>query len=440
MTIFIIAMALIVVMILIEIPVAFAFGIGAMGFTLATGNDLTFLIPHGYKTASSFALLALPLFIFAGLLMAEGGISDRLLNFINSMVGRIKGGLGAVTVLTCALFGAISGSSSAAIAAVGQIMIPRMVREGYPAGHATALVACSSVLALLIPPSIPMIIFSITGGISVGAAFLSTIVPGILLAIVYCLLNIWFLRHNPNVEVDEPLPFKQTVKGILNTGNKAVFALLMPLIILGAIYSGIATPTEAAAIAVIYAIPVGLFIYKGMTLSNLGSITIKAVTMTGSIMAVLFFLFIMSRAMILEQIPKEIAEAMLQISDNKYVILLLINLLLLLIGMIVDDISGSVLAAIIFLPIITELGIDPIHFAAVVGVNLGLGNVSPPCAPMLYMAGGIAKLSLDKYFIPTIKFLCFGHLPMVLIVTFIPEISLFLPELLLGYVPASPIN
>ncbi|MBE9399698.1 TRAP transporter large permease [Pontibacterium sp. N1Y112] len=433
MTLFLISMLIVIVLILIEIPVAFAFGIGAVLFAFTTGNNISFLIPHGFKTASGFALLALPLFIFAGLLMAEGGISERLLNFVNSIVGRIKGGLGAVTVLTCALFGAISGSSSAAIAAVGQIMIPRMVREGYPAGHATALVACSSVLALLIPPSIPMIVFSITGGVSVGAAFLSTIIPGILLTLLYCGLNIWFLRNNPDIQVDPPLPFKQAAKGVVKTGYSAAFALLMPLIILGAIYSGIATPTEAAAIAVIYAIPVGLFIYKGMSLSSLGAVTIRAVTMTGSIMAVLFFLFIMSRAMILEQVPRDLAQALLQISENKYVILLLINVLLLLIGMIVDDISGSVLAAIIFLPIINELGIDPIHFAAVVGVNLGLGNVSPPCAPMLYMAGGVSKLSLDRYITPTLKFLCFGHLPMVFLVTFVPELSLFLPKLLMGY-------
>ena len=432
MTLFLLSMLVVVVLILIEIPVAFAFGIGAVLFAWITGNNISFLIPHGFKTASGFALLALPLFIFAGLLMAEGGISERLLNFVNSFVGRIKGGLGAVTVLTCALFGAISGSSSAAIAAVGQIMIPRMIREGYPEGHATALVACSSVLALLIPPSIPMIVFSITGGLSVGAAFLSTIIPGILLTLLYCVLNIWFLKDNPNIKVDAPLPLKQAAKGVVISGYHSIFALLMPLLILGAIYSGIATPTEAAAIAVIYAIPVGLFIYKGMSIQSLGSVTIRAVTMTGSIMAVLFFLFIMSRAMILEQVPKELAEALLSFSDNKYVILLLINVLLLLIGMIVDDISGSVLAAIIFLPIINELGVDPIHFAAVVGVNLGLGNVSPPCAPMLYMAGGVSKLSLDKYLKPTLKFLCFGHLPMVFIVTFIPELSLFLPNLLLG--------
>ncbi len=432
MTLFLLAMLLVVVLLLAEIPVAFAFGIGALTFAYTTGNNISFLVPHGFKTASGFALLALPLFIFAGILMAEGGISNRLLNFVNAFVGRIRGGLGAVTVLTCALFGAISGSSSAAIAAIGQIMIPRMIREGYPEGHATALVACSSVLALMIPPSIPMIIFSITGGLSVGAAFLSTIIPGIMLTLIYCALNFWFLRNNHNIKVESPLSFKEATVGVAKAGYSAGFALLMPIIILGAIYSGIATPTEAAAIAVIYAIPVGLFIYKGLSLRSLGSVTVRAVTMTGSIMAVLFFLFIMSRAMILEQVPKELADALLQISENKYVILLLINVLLLLIGMIVDDISGSVLAAVIFLPVIQELGIDPIHFAAIVGVNLGLGNVSPPCAPMLYMAGGVSKLSLDKYIKPTLKFLCFGHLPMVLLVTFVPELSLFLPHLIMG--------
>jgi len=425
-------MLIVIFLLLIEIPVAFSFGIGALIFTYITDNNLPFLIPHGFKTSSGFALLALPLFILAGILMAEGGISERLLNFVNSLVGRIKGGLGAVTVITCALFGAISGSSSAAIAAIGQIMIPRMVREGYPEGHATALVACSSVLALMIPPSIPMIVFSITGGLSVGAAFLSTIIPGVLLTLVYCGLNFWFVKDNPNIKVDPALSFNQAAKGVVKASYSASFALLMPILILGAIYSGVATPTEAAAIAVIYSIPVGIFIYKGLSLRSLASASVRAVTMTGSIMAVLFFLFIMSRAMILEQVPQELAEALLLISDNKYVAMLLINILLLLIGMIVDDISGSVLAAVIFLPVIQELGIDPIHFAAIVGVNLGLGNVSPPCAPMLYMAGAVSKLSLDRYIKPTIKFLCFGHLPMVLLVTFIPELSLFLPNLLLG--------
>ena len=431
MTLFILAMAVTVVLLLIGVPVAFAFGVGALLFSYITGSNISFLLPHGYNTVASFSLLALPLFIFSGFVMAESGISERILNFINAFVGRIKGGLGAVTVISCTLFGAISGSSTAAIAAIGKIMIPRMVKEGYPEGHATGLVACSSVLALLIPPSIPMIIFSITSGISVGAAFLSTIVPGLLLALWYCVLNHFILRNEQGIQVHKPKSYKAQFQNIQQTGRKATFALLMPIIILGTIYSGLATPTEAASIAVVYSVVIGLMVYKGISFKQLMDITVSSVAMTGSIIAVLFFLFVMSRAMVFQQIPNQIADTLLQISDNKLVLLLLINVLLMLIGMIVDDISGSILAAVIFLPIIKALGIDPIHFAAIVGVNLGLGNISPPCAPMLFMAGGVAKLSLDKYIKPTMKLILLGHLPMVLIVTFIPSLSLYLPSVLL---------
>ncbi len=431
MTLFILAMAVTVVLLLIGVPVAFAFGVGALLFSYITGSNISFLLPHGYNTVASFSLLALPLFIFSGFVMAESGISERILNFINAFVGRIKGGLGAVTVISCTLFGAISGSSTAAIAAIGKIMIPRMVKEGYPEGHATGLVACSSVLALLIPPSIPMIIFSITSGISVGAAFLSTIVPGLLLTLWYCVLNHFILRNEQGIQVQKPKSYKAQFQNIQQTGRKATFALLMPIIILGTIYSGLATPTEAASIAVVYSVVIGLMVYKGISFKQLMDITVSSVAMTGSIIAVLFFLFVMSRAMVFQQIPNQIADALLQISDNKLVLLLLINVLLMLIGMIVDDISGSILAAVIFLPIIKALGIDPIHFAAIVGVNLGLGNISPPCAPMLFMAGGVAKLSLDKYIKPTMKLILLGHLPMVLIVTFIPSLSLYLPSVLL---------
>ncbi|WP_420413930.1 TRAP transporter large permease [Roseibium sp.] len=432
MLIFAIALLIIVVLLLAEMPIAFAFGIGALVFGIGTGSNISFLIPYAYQTTTSFALLALPLFVLAGTIMAESGISNRLLDFVNSIVGRIKGGLGAVTIVTCALFGAISGSSSAAIAAIGQIMIPRMVREGYPVGHATALVACSSVLALMIPPSIPMIVFAVTGGLSVGAAFLSTIIPGIMLALLYIALNFFFLRNNNDIQVEEKLPLGQAISGVGRSGKKAFWALLMPLIILGTIYGGIATPTEAAAIALVYATVVGFLIYRSLSFKDFWKATKWAAITTGSIITVLFFLFMMSRSMVLQQVPGQIADLLLDLSENRILLLLLINLVLLLMGMIVDDISGSVLAAVVLLPVANELGIHPIHFAAIVGTNLGLGNVSPPCAPMLYMAAGVSKITLDKYIGITLKFLCLGHLPMVMLVTFLPELSLFLPKMLMG--------
>ena len=430
MTLFFIAIAVIVVLILLEVPVAFAFGIAALVYGFLSGTDLSFHAGYGYAQISSFSLLALPLFVLSGTLMGTGGISDRLLNFVNAFVGRTRGGLGAVTVLSCALFGAISGSASAAIAAIGRIMVPRMVREGYPAGHATALVAVSSVLALMIPPSIPMIVFAIATRQSVAKVFLATMMPGILLALTYCALNFLFLRNNRSIRVAEPLPLQAVGREIWQNGKRASLAVIMPFIILGGIYSGIATPTEAGAVALVYTLLVGFLIYRTLTFQKVFQAGREAAILTGSVIMVLFFLFVMSRGMILADIPNQFAGMLLTISDNKIVLLLIINLLLLIMGMIVDDVSGSVLAAIILMPVVNELGIDPIHFAAIVGTNLGLGNISPPCAPLLYMAGGVSRLSLDQYIGPTMKFLLLGHLPMVLLVTFIPEISLFLPGLL----------
>lgn len=430
MTTFFITIAIVIVLMLIEVPVGFAFGAGALIYGLATGTDISFHAGYGFSQVASFSLLALPLFVLSGTLMGSGGITERLLNFVNAFVGRTKGGLGAVTVLSCALFGAISGSASAAIVAIGKIMVPRMVKEGYPEGHATSLVAVSSVLALMIPPSIPMIVFAITTRISVAKAFLATMGPGILLALVYCALNFFFLRKNKTIKVAPALPFNEVVAQVSKTGIEATFAIIMPVIILGGIYSGICTPTEAGAVALVYTLIVGFFIYKGMTFRSLYDAALDAATLTGSVMMVLFFLFIMSRSMVLAQIPNQIADLLLSITENKILLLLLINLLLLIMGMIVDDISGSVLAAIILLPVVERLGIDPIHFAAIVGTNLGLGNISPPCAPLLYMAGGVTKMPLNKYIGPTMKFLIFGHLPMVFIVTFVPELSLYLPSLL----------
>ncbi len=430
MTFFFVAIAIVILLLLIEVPVGFAFGVGALAYGLLSGTDISFHSGFGYSQVSAFSLLAIPLFILSGTLMGASGISERLLDFVNSFVGRTKGGLGAVTVITCALFGAISGSASAAIAAIGKIMVPRMIKEGYPAGHATALVAVSSVLALMIPPSIPMIVFAIAIRESVAKAFLATMGPGILLAIVYCALNFWFLRKNTTITVAPKVSRSETIREIAYSGKRASLAIIMPVIILGGIYSGVATPTEAGAVALVYTLIVGILIYRTLPFNNLYDSTVEAARLTGAIIMVLFFLFVMSRGMVLAKVPTQFADLLLSVSDNKIVILLMINLLLLIMGMIIDDVSGSVLAAIILLPVTQKIGLDPIHFAAIVGTNLGLGNISPPCAPLLYMAGGVTRQPLSTYVGPTMKFLLLGHLPMVFVVTFFPPLALFLPGLL----------
>ncbi len=433
MELFLISVLLVLALIILEVPVGFSFGLGAIFYGVAGGTDISYSASQGFAQVSAFSLLALPLFVMSGTLMGVCGLSNRLLDFINAFVGRTKGGLGVVTVVACALFGAISGSAAAAIAAIGKIMAPRMVEEGYEISYVTALISVSSVLALMIPPSIPMIVFAIASRQSVAECFLATMIPGILLATVYSFLNLIFLRNDPRIKVEPPLPAKESFKNIVRTGKEAIWALLMPVMVLGGIYSGIFSPTEAGAVAMVYTLVVGRFIYKEMTYKKLFSAVSESASMAGSVIVVLFFLFIMSRGMILAQIPSKFAELLLSITDNKIILLLLINLLLFIMGMIIDDISGGVLAAIILMPIINEIGVHPLHFAAIVGTNLGLGNISPPCAPLLYMAGGVTKIPLQSYFMPAMKLLLLGHLPLVFIVTFIPQISLFLPLLYRGH-------
>lgn len=427
---FLLAILLVIALILIEVPIGFAFGIGALFYGFVAGIDISFHATAGFTQVSAFTLLAIPLFIYAGSLMGAAGISDRLLAFVNAFVGRTKGGLGAVTVLTCALFGAISGSAAAAIAAIGRIIVPRMIEEGYPPGHATALLSVSSVLAFLIPPSIPMIVFAIAIRESVAKAFLSTVIPALLLITIYCVLNFVFLRKNTSIKVSPKQPLAKTAHEAIFAGKRATLALLMPLIILGGIYSGIATPTEAGAVAAVYALFVGLLVYRSVSFKNLFGTTVDAARLTGSIVMILLFLFVMSRGMVLANVPGNVAEFLLSVSENRIIILLMINLLLLIMGMIIDDVSGSVLAAIILLPVTQEIGLDPIHFAAIVGVNLGLGNVTPPCAPLLFMAGGVTGTPLANYVGHTMRFLLLGHVPVLFLVTFIPELALFLPGLL----------
>lgn len=427
-----IVLLLVIILMLAEVPVAFAFGVGGLLFAILTDRNVTYLLPGAFWQVGGFALLALPLFIMSGTLMGASGISDRLVQFVNALVGRVRGGLGIVTVISCAMFGAISGSGAAAIAAIGSIMIPKMVDEGYPRGYATALVGCSSVLALLIPPSIPMIVFCLTSGISVAAAFLSTIPAGILIAAIYCILNVLYARRTPSIMVAPRQPVPVLAKALVVTTARAFFALMMPVIMLGGIYSGMFTPTEAAAVAFVYTLPVGFLIYRGLNLRTTAHALIRGAMHTGAIIMVLFFLLIMSRAMVLEQVPKALAEFLIGISTNKYVILAAVNVLLLLIGMLVDDISGSILAAVIVLPVITQIDVHPIHFAAIVGVNLGLGNVTPPCAPLLYMAGAFGNIPLDRYIGPSLRLMLLGHLPVVILVTYVPDLSLLLPRLIMG--------
>jgi tripartite ATP-independent transporter DctM subunit len=432
MTFVVIIMVLVVVIMLLGVPVGFAFGFGGFAILFLTGLDPRFAIPAAFRNLESYTLLALPLFILAGGLMRDADISRRLIAFTMSFLGRIKGGLGMVCVVSCTIFGAISGSASAAIAAIGSVLIPEMVKQGYPRGYSTGLVAASSMLALLIPPSIPMIVFAMTAQISILSAFLSTLIPGVLMMTAYCIINLILSRKMKDVKILPQKDWGETLVEMGRATRHAGFALFMPVLVLGGIYGGVFTPTEAAGISALYAVLVGFWLYKTMTFKGM-SLNIKNSMITsGVVMILLFFILMVSRILVTYQVPQQLTNLIFRFTTNKWLVLLMLNIILLLIGMLVDDVSGNILSAAILLPIAKSVGIDPVHFAAISVTNLSLGNITPPCAPMLYLAGMIGgNLPLNEYVKPASYFMIFGALPVILAVTYVPEFALVLVNLFL---------
>lgn len=433
MTIVLVIMILVVVIMLLGVPVGFAFGLGGFGILMATNLDPRFAIPAAFRNLESYTLLALPLFILAGGLMRDADISRRLIAFTMSFLGRVRGGLGMVCVVSCTIFGAISGSGSAAIAAIGSVMIPEMVDQGYPRGYSTGLVAASSMLALLIPPSIPMIVFAMTAQISILAAFLSTLLPGILMMTAYCIINLVMSRKMSTIKVTPRTSLRETVLGVGRSSRQAGFALFMPVLVLGGIYGGVFTPTEAAGISAVYAVLVGFVLYRTMTFRGM-ALNIKGSMVTaGVVMILLFFILMISRILVTYQVPQQLTSLIFKVTTNKWLVLLMLNVILLLMGMLVDDVSGNILSAAILLPIAKSVGIDPIHFAAISVTNLSLGNITPPCAPLLYLAGLIGgNLALNEYVKPASYFMVIGALPVILAVTYVPEFALLLVNLFLN--------
>ena len=444
-----IGVAILFFCLIVGMPVFFAFLASAMWFIFIGDDSPTFMIPYGLNKISGTVLFAIPLFVIAGGLMAKGNIADKMIDLVEDFVGRVRGGLGVVATISCAIFGSVTGSACATLTCIGSIMFPRFIRANYPMGHCAALLASTAVLGMLIPPSAIMILYSWAGGQSVLASFLSTVIPGIMLTALISFLNCYMLRNNKEILVTssdaaptssdfektlQMMEKKQQEKFSLFRSKKfkAIPALLMPIIVLGGIYSGIMTPTEAAAVSVIYALPVGMFIYKGITLNGLRETLIDGVMSTGAIMIMLFSCSVISRIYIMNDLPQEILKVLYSISTNKYVILFMLNIFMIILGMLMDDCSACVLATPILLPIVLEIGVSPVHFAAILGVNLGLGNITPPCAPLLYLSSSISKTSINDMLRPTCTFILFGWLPILALTTYVPALSMWLPRLILG--------
>lgn len=425
-------LVILITSIIIGIPVPFCFMLAAIYMGVIYFPDFSFLMTIGFRGLNSLTILSIPFFIIAGALMGSAGIAERLTEFANSMLGRLRGGMGAASIVACAIFGAISGTASSAVACIGSIMIPRLEKLGYPRGYSTGMLSCAAVLGQLIPPSVPMILYGWVTQQSVAACFLSTVVPGIITTIIFCVINYFMVARFPDIKVEPPIPKKERNRLIISSGKKGFFSLMMPVIILGGIYGGVTTPTEAAAVAVGYAALVGFFIHRELTLTTFFRSLKSAATTSGVIVLMLFFVTILGRLYTMQQVPMKIANFLLGTWSNKYVLLFMVNIFLLIIGMLMDDLSGTMLAAPLLMPLMLKIGVHPIHFAAILGTNLGLGNVTPPTAPILYLGGRIGNVPFDEYLKPALIYMVFGFIPVIALTTYIPGLSLFLPKLIMG--------
>ena len=416
----------------VEVPICFA----ATGLYLVFAVDFPTagLFPTGYGSITSVALLAIPMFVMSGGLMESGGIGDRLVKWVSVFIGNVRGALWLIATWACALFGSVCGSSIATLTAISGIVGPKLQQNKYPREWTAAIMCCAAPLGALIPPSTLMIIYAWSAGVSVLGCFLSTVVPGIILA---CLISVnAYIVAKKHPEIQTTNVEWTGVGGFFkilgkNTVN-AIPALLMPVIVLGGIYSGVMTATESAAVSVVYAAVVSILIMKTIRFRDLGGAFLKTGKSTGAIMAMTFFMVILSNMLIKEGLPQVILKGMLSISNNKWVIMLMINIFLIFIGMIMDNTCGMMLVTPLLLPLVLELGYSPYTFAALLCVNLGMGSITPPAAPFLYMTSEMFNVPTAKIIKPACILMGTCYLPVLLLITAIPEISLWLPRLIMG--------
>nr|WP_207186963.1 TRAP transporter large permease [Rhodovulum imhoffii] len=413
------------------VPLPYCFGGALMvmyylGDAVMKGNML-----WGMQQLGNPVLLAIPLFVLAGTIMSESGIAASLLRFVNAFIGHVRGGLGVVAAVSCAIIGAISGSGLTGIAAIGPLLIPEMEKRGYPREYATALIANSSILGLLIPPSVTMIVYGWVTDTSILACFLATLGPGLLIMFNFSAVNLWMSRKFDLV-LDEKPDLSHLAGEVARRGFHATPALLMPVIILGGIYGGVVTPTEAAAVAAIYAIPVGFFIYKGLRWDNFLNVGKEAATAVGAIMMMIIFSMILSQMFVMEGVPQALVASIFEITDNKVLLLILINVMLFLVGMVVNDVTAIILIAPLLLPLMQAIGVTPVQFAAIMGVNTAMGGVTPPYASILYLGARIGNVPVTRVIPPAMLLIVTGYVPVVFLTSLWPDLSLFLPRVF-GY-------
>lgn len=416
-------------LLILRVPIGISLGMSSLVTIFASGVVQPTYLAQGLVTgADSFSLMAVPFFVLAGELMATGGISRRLLNIADAFLGRKYGGLALVTVVACMFFAAISGSGPATVAAIGGLTIPSMLKQGYDRPFAGAISAAAGSIGVIIPPSIPMVMYCVATGVSVGAMFMGGVIPGVLIGVSLCLYSSLYSKKRKYINA-EAAPFSWG-----NVGRSladGIWALLVPVIILGGIYGGIFTPTEAAAVAVAYGLIVGLFVYRDLKAKDLYRIFGSAALTTATIMVILGTATTFGRILTLERIPTMIADFFESVAKGPIMLMILINILLLIVGCFMETNAAIIILAPIFLPIVESMGINPVHFGIVMVVNLAIGFVTPPLGVNLFVACNVANAKLEE--------ICKGIFPILgvmivdlLLITYIEPLSTFLPALL-GY-------
>lgn len=406
------------VFIFLNIPISISLGLSSALTLMATGSPLGVIPSMMQATVQKFSLLTIPLFVLAGVLMDKGGISKRLINLADSMMGPIHGGLGYVAVISALFFAAISGSGTATVATMGSILIPAMVKQGYDKGFSSALSAISGSLGTVIPPSITFIIYGMITGQSISDLFLSGIVPGIIFASILC-LTVFIYSKKYGWKGDKP---KATKKEIMKIFWGTLPGFLSPVIVLGGIYSGFFTPTEAAAVAVIYSFVVGKFIYKELTFEALRETLFSTAKTTGIILLIIMNAGIFSWILTQQGIAIQLTEMAIGFTTNKYVMLLIINVVFLLAGCVMDNTSALYIIVPIILPIAKALDINLVHLGVILVLNLSIGQVTPPVGPNLYVAADIGKVKFEVICRKMVPLLIMS-LVALLIITFVPWLT-----------------
>lgn len=414
------------IFLILNMPVGLAIGLSTLA-ALLTGETLSLnaLSQQMVISCDSFPILAVPLFILAGDLMGAGGVSRRILNVCNVFFGRITGGLAIVTVLVCMFFAAVSGSGPATVAAVGSMVIPTMIELGYKRSFVLALVATAGTIGVIIPPSIPMVLYGVSTGTSVTSLFMGGFFPGFLIGGALMLYSYIYCKVKGYKGHSEPFSGKKAWDAVW----EAKWALINPIIILGGIYAGIFTPTEAAAIAALYAFICGAFIHRELDAKGLFKAIATSCCTTGTVMVILACATGFSKILTVEQVPQLVTQTLLEITDSKIVLLILINIMLLIVGSFMDQTPAILILAPILLPVAVSLGLDPVHFGLIMVANLAIGFITPPLGMALFVAARISNTKLEvvlKGIVPFI-FLTIGTLTLI---TFIPQITMFLPNLM----------